>query len=199
MQVFLPLPNVHDSLNCLDNQRLNKQILEIRQILDVILNKHSAWANHPATLMIRGFESFGAYYGLAACEVAKSKGIMCEISEVVLGNFVKIFDLSINAPTYPFWFGDDNFHRSHRAKLLYKGRVDAVCYSLRRGLGVRSINEWLKDNNYPPKNQLMLDQTISLEIFAKDNKIEVMPNHYRQFGWTESDDNLVPYYWPVRK
>jgi hypothetical protein len=199
MQVFLPLPNVHDSLETLDKQRLNKQTIEISQILNVILTNGKAWANHPATLMIRGFESFGVYYGLVACEIAKNRGINCSNIQNTLESFAEKFNLSVNSPTYPSWFGDEQFHKSHRAKLLYKGRIDAVCYSIRRALGVPSINEWLASHNLPPKNQLMLDQTISLEIFAKDNKIEVMPNHYKQFGWKENDDNLTPYYWPVKK
>jgi len=53
MQTFLPYPSKRESLDALDNKRLNKQILEGYQILKVLsgASPSGAWRNHPAVLM----------------------------------------------------------------------------------------------------------------------------------------------------
>lgn len=56
MQVFIvgsPLATAQ----CMDKLRLNKQILECRQILDA-LNGAKAWSNHPCVLQYRGREEW---------------------------------------------------------------------------------------------------------------------------------------------
>ena len=59
MQTFLPYPSKRESLDALDNKRLNKQILECYQILNILTgnSKSNAWRNHPAVLMWEGAES----------------------------------------------------------------------------------------------------------------------------------------------
>ncbi len=58
MQTFLPQADLHTSAYFLDSKRLNKQILEGYQILNVLSGKSKTggWRNHPAVLMWRGFE-----------------------------------------------------------------------------------------------------------------------------------------------
>ena len=96
----------------------------------------------------------------------------------------------------PSWLGDDRFHSSHRSRLLFKGRVDSVCGQLKKFLKARSINAWLKANNYPEKNYFKQPDIKKLEEFCK-NKFDLQPaNHYTQFGWSE--DDTQEYYWPVK-
>ena len=59
MQTFLPYPNFEKSIKTLDYRRLGKQRVEAFQILNILLNrtKSSAWRNHPAVLMWRGYEN----------------------------------------------------------------------------------------------------------------------------------------------
>lgn len=46
-----------------DTRRYNKQIIEVRQILDA-LNGAKAWSNHPCVLQYKGCEAWlRAYYG----------------------------------------------------------------------------------------------------------------------------------------
>jgi hypothetical protein len=46
-----------------DTRRYNKQIIEVRQILDA-MNGATAWSNHPCVLQYRGYEAWlRAYYG----------------------------------------------------------------------------------------------------------------------------------------
>ena len=56
MQVFIvgsPLETARNMFG--DTRRYNKQIIEVRQILDS-LNGSKAWSNHPCTLQYRGHE-----------------------------------------------------------------------------------------------------------------------------------------------
>ena len=57
MQTFLPLPDFHKSLACLDSKRLGKQRLETHQILKVLSGESEAWKNHPAVKMWIGFDN----------------------------------------------------------------------------------------------------------------------------------------------
>ena len=77
MQTFLPFPAKRDSLNALDNKRLNKQILETYQILNILTgnSKSNAWRNHPAVLMWEGAESELYRYGMTAIFLANTRGI----------------------------------------------------------------------------------------------------------------------------
>ena len=56
MQTFVPFDNFIESSKSLDNRRLNKQLLEGRQIYKIIYTdqRSGAWANHPAVKMWRG-------------------------------------------------------------------------------------------------------------------------------------------------
>lgn len=47
MQVFTPYADPFSCAECLDLRRLNKQIIECRQILAAISGKSQAWKNHP--------------------------------------------------------------------------------------------------------------------------------------------------------
>lgn len=96
----------------------------------------------------------------------------------------------------PSWVGNEDFHASHRSKLLWKGRVDAVCYSLRAHLKVRSINEWLKINNFNQKNVLTREEVMKLEFLAISQGVKIQGNYYKQFNWKEKDD--LSYVWPTK-
>jgi hypothetical protein len=70
MQTFLSEPTWQKSIEALDNARLNKQILEVRQILSALAGQTKGWVNHPATNMWRGYEwGLGAYGGLCYAEL----------------------------------------------------------------------------------------------------------------------------------
>ena len=50
MQIFF-IGNVLETAKCLDKRRLNKQIIEVKQIISAIEGKSTAWRNHPVTIM----------------------------------------------------------------------------------------------------------------------------------------------------
>lgn len=60
MQVFI-IGTPLETAQALDKLRLNKQIIECRQILDA-LNGAKAWSNHPCVLQYRGYEQWLKLY-----------------------------------------------------------------------------------------------------------------------------------------
>ena len=111
MQTFLPYPDFHESAKVLDVKRLGKQRVETLQILK------GSWPNHPASRMWRGHMRALAEYGVAICDVWRSRGYRDTCRE-------KILELAKNYPesenTLPSWVGDEEFHLSHQSNLLRK-------------------------------------------------------------------------------
>lgn len=62
MQVFVPYSSPLRCAMVLDQRRLNKQIIECRQILKAIRGESSAWFNHPCVNMYRKHELWLVHY-----------------------------------------------------------------------------------------------------------------------------------------
>lgn len=62
MQVFVPYASPYRVALCLDMRRLNKQIIEFRQILAAIRGESNAWKNHPCVKMYRDHMEWLEYY-----------------------------------------------------------------------------------------------------------------------------------------
>lgn len=110
MQTFLPYPNFACSAMVLDRQRLNKQVLEARQILGAIRNG-GGWRNHPAVKMWRGHEAALMMYH-----------DVC-LREWLRRGYKSTQEQFLPAPSdvvMPSWLGRGDFHASHRAALLRK-------------------------------------------------------------------------------
>jgi hypothetical protein len=125
MQTFLPHPAVRDSLDALDNKRLNKQILETYQILNVLSGqtKSNAWRNHPAVLMWEGSESELWRYGMTAVALADMRGIKTE------NNLANLKALAVKCGSYwgdevPLWRTNTTtikrVNTTHKANLYRK-------------------------------------------------------------------------------
>lgn len=71
MQVFI-IGSPFETAEALDSKRLHKQIVEVRQIIQAILGKTDAWANHPCTRMYRGCLLWLRFY--CACLDAYKQG-----------------------------------------------------------------------------------------------------------------------------
>jgi hypothetical protein len=83
MQTFLPSTDFLASASTLDSKRLNKQILEGYQILNVLsgMSKGNGWKNHPAVLMWKGYEQGLWGYIEAMIIEAKRRGIKTDKNE----------------------------------------------------------------------------------------------------------------------
>lgn len=108
MQTFLPYPNFEQSAQCLDYQRLGKQRVECRQILNSLAGG-KGWAKHPATCMWRGYEKALTAFMNACIREWMRRGYKNTMPLIEVGDYV-----------LPPWFGDAQFHASHQAALLYK-------------------------------------------------------------------------------
>ncbi len=113
MQTFLPYASFPESAACLDRQRLGKQRLEARQILECLLGlSHLRWSSHPAIRMWRGHEAALALYGTEICLQWRKRGYR----DQQLSWFQSLADRVI----FPPWLGHPPFHASHRSCLLAK-------------------------------------------------------------------------------
>lgn len=72
MNIFLPYENnIKKSVESLDDLRLKKQILEVKQILRVALKESTGYAKHPITEHYIKYPPFLILYGVACCEEYK--------------------------------------------------------------------------------------------------------------------------------
>jgi hypothetical protein len=113
MQTFLPYDDFIHSVQVLDYRRLGKQRVETFQVLNVLLERTDTrgWRNHPVTRMWRGYEeSLKLYQNITILEWI-GRGYK---------NNMKMEDVDANQLVFPEWFGDTDFHRSHRSNLLRK-------------------------------------------------------------------------------
>ncbi|MDD3474421.1 MAG: pyrimidine dimer DNA glycosylase/endonuclease V [Candidatus Dojkabacteria bacterium] len=116
MQTFLPFPSFKESAECLDDRRLNKQILEAKEIYEIVANgKTSHYSNHPIVKMWRNYPlALALYYNECLYQwkvVRKRNHIYKEI----------YIDRSVNVViVLPDWLEDRRLCSSHRANLLRK-------------------------------------------------------------------------------
>lgn len=113
MQTFLPYPNFRHSIFCLDNKRLGKQRVEAMQLINALERGGGAWFNHPACQMWKDHVGALKVYMNECILEWTRRGFKNTMNIVYPGSFY----------TYPLWFGDPDFHASHRSNLLRKDPV----------------------------------------------------------------------------
>jgi hypothetical protein len=124
MQTFLPYSSFTQSAQALDNRRLNKQLVEVQQILKALSDPGYAWQNHPAVNMWRGYDWALVEYGLACyCEwmIRHTQGRRGGKLTHKSGAFIVNYRAS-GLPALPSWLGGP-IHASHRAALKHKDPV----------------------------------------------------------------------------
>ena len=195
MQTFLPYSDFNKSAMCLDSRRLNKQLIESCQILNTILTG-GGWSKHPAVLMWKDNIISLYNYSCVILEECIKRGISTNFGESQLNRIKKVINfVDFNIP---LWLGKEEFHSSHRSRLICKGEGDIICYGLKQSLKIRSIDEWLKNHSRKTKNQLNYSDIINLKNYYSSitNNIPLKQNHYNQFNW--SDDPSNEYIWPSK-
>ena len=114
MQTFLPYSDFTLCARVLDNQRLGKQRVEAKQILNALKRRKAkvggGWVNHPAVIMWEGYEdALKQYYNIVIVEWV-SRGFDNNMELYLLPEEI----------IYPNWLGDNKLHASHRSNLLRK-------------------------------------------------------------------------------
>lgn|SRR5574343_265033 len=116
MQTFLPFPSFKKSVAHLDWKRLGKQRVECSQLLD------NQWANHPATVMWRGYHDALRSYAQEAVNEWVKRGYQNTLDFAVRRQVVEM----------PWWFNLSVVHRSHQLRLLEKDHAFySKCFNLR--------------------------------------------------------------------
>lgn len=129
MQTFVPYADFNQSAAALDNKRLNKQLLEGRQIYSILVSgrRSGAWVNHPAVKMWRNYDMALFEYLVAMKDECNDRGIATE------KNWNAILELHDNnwnrgsKVVMPPWWNDNRVHESHRNNLYVK---DSDYYSM---------------------------------------------------------------------
>lgn len=113
MQTFLPYPDFLQSVKVLDYRRLGKQRVETFQVLNILLDRTptKGWRNHPVTRMWAGYEEALKLYQNFTIEEWVKRGYK---------NTMQLEQIDMKHIILPRWFGNKDFHRSHRSNLLRK-------------------------------------------------------------------------------
>jgi hypothetical protein len=122
IQTFVPFTNNAQSAAALDNKRLNKQLLEGRQIYKILASGQSsgAWVNHPAVKMWRGYENALFKYLNAIKDECVRRGISTEKNWNALTEMHEWNWNRGNNVVMPPWWGDKRVHQSHKNNLYRK-------------------------------------------------------------------------------
>lgn len=127
MQTFLPYSDFEQTARVLDRQRLGKQRVECKQLLQALgvpvggplADKPSSWRNHPAARMWKGHEMRLAVYAVRICDEWINRGYRDTLRQQFLSAVSWMLHQKYE-PVGPAWLGDCDFHASHRSNLLRK-------------------------------------------------------------------------------
>jgi len=113
VQTFLPYNDFLQSVKVLDYKRLGKQRVETFQVLNILLDRTptKGWRNHPVTRMWTGYEEALKLYQNFTIEEWIKRGYK---------NTMQLEQIDMRNIKLPSWFGNEDFHRSHRSNLLRK-------------------------------------------------------------------------------
>jgi len=125
MQTFLPYQDFEEVAADLDSKRLNKQILECYQILNVLSNPSptAGWRNHPAVKMWRGYEVALFNYAMTMVSEADARSIRTEKNVANLQRLRRERGMDWGI-TMPVWFSNNKIMKrvttTHKANLYKK-------------------------------------------------------------------------------
>lgn len=122
MQTFVPFANNIDNAAVLDNKRLNKQLLEGRQIYKILASNQrtGAWVNHPAVKMWRKYDAGLFEYLRVIKDECVIRGISTEKNWTALTDMHESNWHRGDNAMMPAWWGDERIHKSHRNNLYKK-------------------------------------------------------------------------------
>jgi hypothetical protein len=124
MQTFLVSSRFRESASLLDSRRLNKQLLEGRQILGTLAHISDGWKNHPAIKMWEGHPQMLGLYLTAIKDECVKRSIKTDKNWTAISELLKTFRCSASPP---HWWVDMHLLRriiiTHRANLYLKDPV----------------------------------------------------------------------------
>ena len=144
MQVFVPYADAFLCAQSLDPRRINKQIIECRQILKAIRGESSAWVNHPCVNMYRNHAQWLEYYMFTLeCWKSSNEHTPQDIDEQK-EELAQMIGWSIKAVPITPAFLTNEFCEQHRRRLYTK---DPIFYKAWEYLGTSHENWYVVDNH----------------------------------------------------
>lgn len=118
----MPFADFNKSAKVIDNKRLNKQLLEGRQIYKILAtNQHrGAWTQHPAVKMWRNYDMALYAYLIAIRDECDVRGIKWDKNWSAIEQLHENNWHRGNNIVMPPWIGDERIHQSHRNNLYRK-------------------------------------------------------------------------------
>ena len=118
MQTFLPYTNFVKSAEVLDKKRCWKQVVEASQIISVLEKGCTgAYSNHPAVRMWKGHtDTLKSYFNVFLYVCIHKYSINTKYS------FISNINTFRATHVFPWWLGNEDFHRAMRARLIEKDR-----------------------------------------------------------------------------
>ena len=150
LQTFLPYPNFYKSASCLDKKRLNCQIKEANQIINIILRKmkikrdgKKGWLNHPVLKIWS--DKDGKYYLKQLIDYTDAMWIMADILGIDNKTWLKRrYKILVTYRKHENKFGKEGlikwsrkFHDTIKANLIRKDE--------------KHYNKYFKNNKIKPK------------------------------------------------
>lgn len=122
MQTFVPYADFAESAAVLDSKRLNKQLLEGRQIYKILTENRTkgGWVNHPAVKMWRNYDTGLYAYLVDIYKECVVRGIKADKNwDAIQSMHDNNWDRGDNI-VMPPWWGDERVYESHRNNLYVK-------------------------------------------------------------------------------
>ncbi len=186
MQVFLPTTSVRKSFNSLDLRRLNKQHLELHQLITCVDKKQRGepTSHHAAVNLFMDHIPFLRYCFATCVHVCIDRGINIQAYREEYEQYRDEFRLDLekpHCPRIPEWFGNKAFHAAHRQALLAKSRARYL----------KACDASLKAAEGPYKSKL--DGVVGK---IRNEYVNAVAEYewYRGFGWAEDVNTTVYHY-----
>jgi DNA-binding transcriptional regulator YiaG len=119
MQTFVPELTFQACAEVLDWRRLGKQRVEVLQMASAILDPSAGWSSHPAVTMWRGHGAALLTYGLVVCDEWIGRGYRDTTRPKLVAMLPLMVSLGERIER-PQWWGVQEVHDSHKAKLHRK-------------------------------------------------------------------------------
>lgn len=150
------------------------------------------WDGHELALVEYAQICFFEFADRGGCTEHKSwMGIHHAYIQGSSGHFMDVWKAHNESPSYPSWLGREDFHSSHRGRLLHKGNLDALRRNIKL-LGQRPDDFVSALTGV----RFLRDLTVAgFEEMKSRVSVGDWTNWYNQWGWEESPSD--DYVWPV--
>jgi hypothetical protein len=207
MNTFLASWDLKENASLLDNKRLLKQLIEGKQILDIIVNnKSGGWSNH---IIVKIWKNspwglfhyiFTIWQELQKRKIAVRSKLFFECQQLIhtYNNKVGWHIYNPYQPEYkksvmPLWFGRADILKGMRSRLKCKGEADRFSETIKKHLKLKNINNWLLGFCGKLKNELNYADVLNLKNFIDSKKIKVtIKNHYGSFRENPRGQYIFP-------